>query len=698
MFKLSENDKKNGGDKKNENKGMIESRSTTDILFLIFIIAMWVAMSGVGGDAVNRGNIYRLLGPINDNGKICGIDSPVKDLSRFYYVTTSGLGVCTQGCPADVVETATTPVADNYYCLSYLEDAFVASPSSPLFATSAGVSATDSATAKANWIKKQCLGSTGYFDISQTQCYCMLKYASTSVFRRCVFKNKALYSKFMNQDAADYFKTYMQDIITSRNVIFGFGFAVALVASFVFLYLLSLESLAWIITWTCIVGVAGLQIIVIILAYNTTKTWDAESPQVHTDNQILALKVFSAIMMGIAGLYICLMLFARKSINVAVKCLSMASMAIEEMPFIVFSPLFQVACFVVFLIPWVFYVLNLASLGSWETNYSAYTDSATGLTTQIPTGKKWVPDEGNNISGKLWFLFFCLLWTMNFIASYGQTVIALAISKWYFTNPVNRVAEISNRTLISAYLTVARFHLGTVAFGAFLIALVQFARAVALYLQKHTSEAFRANPVVKIAFCCINCCLACMECCMKFISKNAYIQTAIHGTSFMVSAKNAFFTIARNILRIGAVFTVSHLAIIAGKLFVTALATATSYYYFTGEYAEKLHDFVAPTILVFIISWMTASMFFDVLQMAIDTILMCYVADEEANNGAPIFAGAKMNDFVKENGAMSEEDAKAHGEAKSSGGCCGGSKGGADGSAAEMTGVPPTAQTGTSSA
>lgn len=66
LFTLSETDKKNGGDKVSESKGMIETRSTTDVLFLILIIAVWVCMSGVGGDAVKRGNVYRLIGPMND--------------------------------------------------------------------------------------------------------------------------------------------------------------------------------------------------------------------------------------------------------------------------------------------------------------------------------------------------------------------------------------------------------------------------------------------------------------------------------------------------------------------------------------------------------------------------------------------------------------------------------------------------------
>ena len=561
------------------------------------------------------------------------------------------MGICVKDCPSIDLSTPTTGNADllnpaNYYCLSSL-DAVLA----PSYAISANRGDID----KMNYITANCLDtstSVYKYSISNARtngCLCNIKRATKSIFKRCIFTDSSVYDQYLNQAGADYIKTYIQDIMVARNVIFGFGFAVALFFSFVFLYLYSFETLACVVTWTCISGVAAVMIILVILANNTTKAWGREDPQVHTNNQIVALKAFSGIMMGIAGLYLCLMIFMRNAINVAIKCLAMASMAMEEMPFIVFSPILQVAALVVFLIPWVFYIFNLASLGEWQTTYKTETFSLNGVSTtmEVSTGKKWIPEEGNRTGVKLWFLFFCLLWTMNFIAGYGQTVISLAISKWYFTNPTERVALINNRTLLSAYLTVARYHLGTIAFGSLLIALIQLLRAYAIYLQKHCSEKFRNNIVVKFVFCCINCCLWCLECCMKFISKNAYIQTAIHGTSFMISAKNAFFTIARNILRIGAVFTVSHLAVLAGKLFVCMLATASSYYYFTGAYADQLHDFVGPTILVMIISWMTATMFFDVLQMAIDTILICYISDEEANGGTAIFAGAKMSDFVK---------------------------------------------------
>ena len=82
------------------------------------------------------------------------------------------------------------------------------------------------------------------------------------------------------------------------------------------------------------------------------------------------------------------------------------------------------------------------------------------------------------------------------------------------------------------------------AFGGLIIALVQFARWVALYIEKHC-KGLQGNPVARVIFCCVDCCLCCLEKCLKFVSKQAYIQTAIHGSSFCTGCKDAFFTVAR---------------------------------------------------------------------------------------------------------------------------------------------------------
>ena len=68
---------------------------------------------------------------------------------------------------------------------------------------------------------------------------------------------------------------------------------------------------------------------------------------------------------------------------------------------------------------------------------------------------------------------------------------------------------------------IIRYHLGTVLFGAFIIAAVQFMRAVVKYIEQQTKS--KANQVQKAIFCAIQCCLKLLECCLDKLSKNAFI-------------------------------------------------------------------------------------------------------------------------------------------------------------------------------
>ena len=66
------------------------------------------------------------------------------------------------------------------------------------------------------------------------------------------------------------------------------------------------------------------------------------------------------------------------------------------------------------------------------------------------------------------------------------------------------------------------FHLSSVALGSLLIALVQLARAVLMYIQ----EQFRGsqNEVVQYVLKCLACCMWCLEKVLKFLTRNAYIM------------------------------------------------------------------------------------------------------------------------------------------------------------------------------
>jgi len=613
-----------------------EDRRTTDVLFLIGIIVMWVVMTIVGAISFAEGNPNRLIGPISSEGLICGLDPAVVNQENLYYVTRYGMGQCVDDCPT-VDENTASVLYDDYICLPWV-DTFYASSLSP-------------AADFSNYVTSSCMTNSVYD--ATLGCSCNIKRASKPVFDRCVYTTPGTSTPNENPTSSDYLKMFAADIITARNVVFGFGFCIALVSSFLFSYLMSINWIAWAMTWSCILSVLICGIAVVSYGRSLQVSWEEEDPQEHTESQINLLITFNYFMMALALAYFVVMVFFRNAINMAIKCVSMASKAVDEMPLMVFMPILQIAGLLLFMVPFVYYALYIASDGYYT--FTTQSVSFGGTSTDVVIGREWHADHDDHVGMKLWYLFFCLLWTMNFISNFGSLVISHAVATWYFTKPEDRVEAISSYTVLTSYKLVSRFHLGTVAFGSLCIALIQFARAIAMYLERNLSEEFRSQTWVKIVFCCINCCLCCLECIMKFISKNAYIQTAIRGTPFCESAGASFRLIANNMMRIGAILVTSDLALFVGKVFVTVLASSLSYIYISDYFTKDLYDPVGPTVMVAILSWMTATMFMEVLHMSIDTIFHCFIADETSNGGVPAFAGDDVKAFVDTHGKMEEK-------------------------------------------
>ena len=139
-----------------------------------------------------------------------------------------------------------------------------------------------------------------------------------------------------------------------------------------------------------------------------------------------------------------------------------------------------------------------------------------------------------------WYLLFCFFWTGQFILAMGEIIFAMAVSKWYFCRDKD---EIGNLTVVSSITSSIWYHSGTAAFGSLIIAIIKMIRSFLSYLQRKAEE--MDSSVAKAVLCCFQCCFWCLEKCMRFLNKNAYIQTAIFGTAFCTSAREAFFLILR---------------------------------------------------------------------------------------------------------------------------------------------------------
>lgn len=166
----------------------------------------------------------------------------------------------------------------------------------------------------------------------------------------------------------------------------------------------------------------------------------------------------------------------------------------------------------------------------------------------------------------LWlYTLFCYLWGNAFFIGIAQFIICAAAALWYFscTSDSN-----GSGSLCRGFWWVFRYHLGSIAFGSFLIALVQFIRIIFEYYKNQIEKLNKGNPVVKAILFCTSYCLACFERFIKFISKNAYIQIAITGKNFCASAWNAFILILKNALRFGTANAIGFIFNFLGVVFI----------------------------------------------------------------------------------------------------------------------------------
>jgi len=125
----------------------------------------------------------------------------------------------------------------------------------------------------------------------------------------------------------------------------------------------------------------------------------------------------------------------------------------------------------------------------------------------------------------MWYFLFGLFWVVAFFISMQQFLIASMTVMWYFSG---QGAEMSDQpgdvSLCRAIGWGMWYHLGSIAFGSFIIAVVTMIRVIFEYIVKqYESAGAGESPIFKAVACCLRCVLWCLDKYVKFITKNAYI-------------------------------------------------------------------------------------------------------------------------------------------------------------------------------
>jgi len=394
----------------------------------------------------------------------------------------------------------------------------------------------------------------------------------------------------------------------------------------------------------------------------------AEGYAVEDETMREIVKIFGYIVWGMAGVWVLVIICMYKRIKLAIALNKVAAQFIQQTPAILFVPIVQTGTSIIYTLLWAFSASFLMSqvpdsytpTGYYETYAEAYgtIDTPGACTDKWPTGSVWKDDTcqavlNGNAVPKCWrcsppryifdvrfaISFFSFLWNNALLIAIGQCLIAGAVGIWFFTPN----GEKGRRPCIRASLrNVFRYHLGSLAFGAFIIAVVQFIRYWLKYMEKQAQA--QKNKVMVYILKVLQCCMWCFEKCLKFLNKNAYIQIALLGTNFCTSAKKAFFLIMRNILRFGTVAVLGSIIHAIGFLFIMAGTVVLGYFVL-----KALHPDISPFVPLMVyagVGYVVGKLFMNVFGLAVDTSLQCVIAAEEMQHDGD-FVPSPLKSFLK---------------------------------------------------
>jgi len=240
---------------------------------------------------------------------------------------------------------------------------------------------------------------------------------------------------------------------------------------------------------------------------------------------------------------------------------------------------------------------------------------------------------------KLIFLYiFIIYWVLELANATSQFVLAYIVQSWYFTPMQDGVKhDIPNCTLITGYCVAWMYHMGSLAYGSFIIAVTRLVRLILSQIVKQAKG--DGNAALACVAAALGCCVYCFQKCMEFINKNAYMDIAVNSNNFCTAAYNAFWFIVKSMPEIATlngacwIFMVAGVGSITGaSCYVCFMAVGYFDVYVDPTSAWYVSDKVTVTAFGGFIAFIVSYSFMTVFDMVADTILFCFVVEKNRRN------------------------------------------------------------------
>uniref|UniRef100_A0A8C7VJK4 Choline transporter-like protein 2 n=1 Tax=Oncorhynchus mykiss TaxID=8022 RepID=A0A8C7VJK4_ONCMY len=471
------------------------------------------------------------------------------------------------------------------------------------------------------------------------------------------------------------------------------GLVIAMVVSLIFIILL--RYLAGIMIWVMIVMVIlviGYGIFHCAMEYRSLKGEPGSDVTIRdlglqTDFSVyLQIRqtwlAFMIILSIVEVVVILLLIFLRKRVLIAIALIKEASRAVGHVMSSLFYPLLTFALLALVIAYWAITAVYPSAVNHVIHVYMSVkgkkcscigpcngTFNTTNITAQCPDAEcLFAFYGGETYYHKYLILFqfynvFLFFWCANFVTALGQVTLAGAFASYYWA--FKKPDDIPANPICSSLGRALRYHTGSLAFGSLILSLVQVIRVLLEYLDQKLKAA--QNRFAKFLLSCLKCCFWCLEKFIKFLNRNAYIMVAIYGKSFCTSARDAFFLLMRNIIRVAVLDKVTDFLLFLGKLLIVGIVGICSFFFFSGrikaveQTAPSLNYYWVPILTVVVGSYLIAHGFFSVYAMCVDTLFLCFCEDLERNDGSPerpYFMSPELHEILSKTKMAEEEDNK----------------------------------------
>ncbi|XP_066152702.1 choline transporter-like 2 isoform X5 [Euwallacea fornicatus] len=648
-----------------ESYGPNKNRSCTDVICLLIFVAFVGAWIAIGAWAISHGNPEKLLVPKDSYGLHCGMDEPVKDRKYLFFfdltkcmnvaafMSCNTRQVCVEKCPNETFfyNDSNSDASVLPFCDSYNSNITKYDPDNcpQWFLPSKSILNRCVYKVADRKRSREEVASLGKYEVKLRKQHVNPVHMWLSL----VVHNGISLAKDDNE-VHEFAEQLLADLVTSWWKIL-ISVAIALLACII--YILMLRWIAGVMVWISIAGAIAALVAGSYFSYTTWQTYkkDFESDGLTSSKRKrdLLLATF-IIVVSVLVIVLLVLLFLRKRIVLAIALIKEGSKAVSSVTSVLFFPI----------IPWIMQLgvvayaicvgTYLATTGeayyqyrvtpncsevsgiknNQECNISDFInnkppnpecDNTTCVFAGIANEAYYPYLQVTNVFGFFWLAFF--------VSAFGQMVLAQVFAQWYWTI---KKSELPFFALTAALYRTIRYHLGTLAFGSLIIAICRMIRVCLEYIDQKLKK--YDNPFTKAILCCLKCFFWCLEKFIKFINKNAYIMCAIHGKNFCASAKDAFMLLMRNIIRVFVLDKVTDFLFFLSKVLVTAGIGAVAYIFFATDMVpfmdnSELNFGYVPVVTIMVVTYLIATLFFNVYSMAVDTLFLCFLEDCESNDG-----------------------------------------------------------------